>query len=163
MRTCDFSRLIMVFNLNKANTGLHTSVGYSKFRELTFDFFLQQVNMFPTRRNNILDLVLTTTPDNVVNLSCVSATSVDLSSYHSLTFFDFLLHVKLTRHHRRTMFDFQRADWYGLKCALKGIWQQKIFLAHLKELLKSFSKLFYSFYISRLVFEILRLEERKKT
>ena len=45
----------------------------------------------------------------------------------------------------------------------KGIWQQKIFLAHLKELLKSFSKLFYSFYISRLVFEILRLEERKKS
>ena len=38
---------------------------------------------------------------------------------------------------------------------IKGIWQQKIFLAHLKELLKSFSKLFYSFYISRLFFEIL--------
>ena len=46
---------------------------------------------------------------------------------------------------------------------LKGIWQQKIFLAHLKQLLKSFIKLFYSFYISRLVFEILRLEERKKS
>ena len=46
---------------------------------------------------------------------------------------------------------------------LKGIWQQKIFSAHLKELLKSFIKLFYSFYVSRLVFEILRLEERKKS
>ena len=46
---------------------------------------------------------------------------------------------------------------------IKGIWQQKLFLAHLKELLKSFIKLFYSFYISRLVFEILRLEERKKS
>ena len=53
----------------------------------------------------------------------------------------------------------QRCDLIGVK----GIWQQKIFLAHLKELLKSFIKLFYSFYISRLVFEILRLEERKKS
>ena len=88
---------------------------------ITFDFFLQQVNMFPTRKNNILDLVLTTTPDYVVNLSCVSARSLDLSSDHSLTFFDFLLHIKLTGHDRRTVFDFQRADWYGLQCALNNL------------------------------------------
>ena len=54
-------------------------------------------------------------------------------------------------------------DGTSISDTFKGIWQQKIFLPHLKELLKLFSKLFYSFYISRLVFEILRLEERKKS
>ena len=53
---------------------------------------------------------------------------------------------------------------YSIFCNYcKGKWQQKIFFAYSKELLKLFSKLFYSFYISGLVFEILRLEERKKS
>ena len=98
----------------------NTLAGSSKFRELTFDFFLEQVNMFPTRKNNILDLVLTTTPDNIVNLSCISARSVDLSSDHNLIFFDFLMHVKLTGDDRRTVFDFQHADWHGLQRALNN-------------------------------------------
>ena len=49
------------------------------------------------------------------------------------------------------------------KAFLKGKWQQKIFFAYSKELLNLFNKLFYSFHIPGLVFEILRLEERKKT
>ena len=51
----------------------------------------------------------------------------------------------------------------NIKNGFKGKWQQKIFFAYLKEFLKLFSKLFYSFYISGPVFEILRLEERKKS
>jgi hypothetical protein len=74
--------------------------------------------MYPTRVNNILDLVLTTTPDNIVNMSCVSANKMDLSSDHHLMFFDFLLHVKLTGLDRRTVFNFHLADWNGLQRAL---------------------------------------------
>ena len=92
--------------------------GSSEFRELTFDFFLHQVNMYPTRHNNILDLVLTTTPENVVNLSCVSAKTMDLSSDHSLTFFDILLNAKSIGFDKRTVFDFHHADWNGLYHAL---------------------------------------------
>ena len=44
-------------------------------------------------------------------------------------------------------------------CVPKVYGQQKIFFANLKELLKSFGKLFYSFNISCLVFEIFRLEK----
>ena len=89
-----------------------------EFRELSYDFFLHQVNMYPTRVNNILDLVLTTTPDNIVNMLCVSANTMDLSSDHHLMFFDFLLHVKLTGLDRRTVFNFHLADWNGLQRAL---------------------------------------------
>ena len=46
------------------------------FRELT-DFFLQQVNSFPTRLNNTLDLIFTKTPECVSDLSCVLP-SVDI-------------------------------------------------------------------------------------
>jgi hypothetical protein len=86
--------------------------------ELSYDFFLQQVNIYPTRVNNILDLVLTTTPDNIVNLSCVAADTVHLSSDHHLMFFDFLLQVKLTGYDKRTVFNFHLADWNGLRIAL---------------------------------------------
>ncbi len=118
--TGDFNFPDLSWNSNLVSTKSERciSVGSSKFRELTFDFFLNQVNMYPTRHNNILDLVLTTAPENVVNLSCVSAKTMDLSSDHSLTFFDVLLHIKSTGFDKRTVFDFHRADWNGLYHAL---------------------------------------------
>ena len=118
--TGDFNFPDLTWNSNLVSTKSERciSVRSSKFRELTFDFFLNQVNMYPTRHNNILDLVLTTAPDNVVYLSCVSAKTMDLSSDHSLTFFDVLLHIKSTGFDKRTVFDFHRADWNGLYHAL---------------------------------------------
>ena len=95
-----------------------TSAGSSEFRELCFDFFLHQINMYPTRQNNILDLVLTTVPDNILNLSCVSAETLEISSDHHLTFFDFQLFTKPRGCDRRTVFNFDRADWSGLRDAL---------------------------------------------
>ena len=62
------------------------SVGSTEFRELTLAFFLHQVNMYPTRWNNILDLILTNTVENISSLLCISAKSLDLSSDHCLTF-----------------------------------------------------------------------------
>ena len=86
----------------------------SEFRELTFDFFLHQVNMYPTRHNNILDLVLMTALENVVNLSCISAKAMVLSSDHSLTFFSISLKAKSIGFDKRTVFDFHHTDWNGL-------------------------------------------------
>ena len=77
--------------------------------------------MYPTRQNNILDLVLTNAPENIVNLSCVSAKTMDLSSDHNLMFFDILLHIKSTGFDKRTVFDFHHADWNGLYHALNHI------------------------------------------
>ena len=66
------------------------STGSVKFRELTLDFYLQQINMHPTRMNNILDIVLTSSPEDICDLSCVQPKTVGLFSDHSLLFFDFL-------------------------------------------------------------------------
>ena len=74
--------------------------------------------MYPTRHNNILDLVLTTIPANILNLSCVSAETFEISSDHHLTFFDFLLFTKQKGCDKRTVFNFHLADWSGFLDAL---------------------------------------------
>jgi hypothetical protein len=43
-----------------------------QFRDIVYDFFLEQVNPHPTRLNNILDLILTNTPECVIDVSCIS-------------------------------------------------------------------------------------------
>ena len=74
--------------------------------------------MYPTRLNNILDLILTNTSENIGSLSCVSAKSLNLSSDHRLMFFNFMLHLKMSEHDKRTVFNFKLADWDGLRNAL---------------------------------------------
>ena len=101
-----------------AISGKSISAGSSEFREVCFDFFLHQINMYPTRHNNILDLVLTTVPDNILNLPCVSAETFEISSDHHLTFFDFLLFTKQKGCDKRTVFNFHLADWSGFLDAL---------------------------------------------
>jgi len=71
------------------------SSGSTDFRELISYFFLQQINIHPTRKNNILDLVFTRSPETVRNLECVPPTQSNLLSDHSLLFFDFGVHAKL--------------------------------------------------------------------
>ena len=85
-----------------------------EFQELIYDFFLQQVNFFPTRFNNILDLVLTNNSECVIDLSCTSPTSVDMFSDHKLLFFDFQVHAKLSPRECRTVFHYCQADWKNL-------------------------------------------------
>jgi hypothetical protein len=64
--------------------------------------------MYPTRQNNILDLVLTTAPENILNLSIViSAETLEISSDHHLTFFDFQLFTKPKEPDRRTVFNYE--------------------------------------------------------
>ena len=101
-----------------AISGKSISAGSSEFREVCFDFFLHQINMYPTRHNDILDLVLTTVPDNILNLSYVSAETFEISSDHHLTFFDFLLFTEQKGCDKRTVFNFHLADWSGFLDAL---------------------------------------------
>ena len=104
--TGDFNFPDLTWNSSLVATKSERSIsaGSSEFRELAFDFFFHQVNMYPTRQNNILDLVLTNAPENILNLSCVSAKTMDLSSDHNLMFFDILLHIKSTGFDKRTGF-----------------------------------------------------------
>ncbi len=66
----------------------------TEFRELIYDFFLQQINIYPTRLGNILDLILTNCPEKVSNVSCVPAIRMNLFSDHNLLFYDIDLHIQ---------------------------------------------------------------------
>ena len=58
--------------------------------------------------------------------------------------------------HKITLIIFVKKDFFRKKQLPKWKWQQKKFLAHLKERLELFSKSFYSFFVSCFVFKILR-------
>ena len=85
--TCDFnfSDLTRNSSLVADETQQHISARSCEFRELTFDFFLCQVIRYPIRINRILDLVLSTTPEDIINLSCIKPSTMNLSSDQSTT------------------------------------------------------------------------------
>jgi hypothetical protein len=92
-------------------TSQNVSPSSTEFRDLAYDFFLEQVNPYPTRLNNILDLILTNSPECVIDVSCISPQSMDLFSDHNLLFFDFNLFAKLSSSDKRSVLDYRLADW----------------------------------------------------
>ena len=62
--TGDFNFPELEWNSNTSSSQ-NVSVNSVQFRDLVSDFFLEQVNLFPTRKNNILDLIFTNTPEAV--------------------------------------------------------------------------------------------------
>lgn len=83
----NFPDLILNSTLLSDSAEKTVSFGSVEFREIILDFYLQQINIFPTRSNNILDLVLTTCPEDICNLSCIQPKTMDLFSDHNLLFF----------------------------------------------------------------------------
>ena len=92
-----------------------------QFRDLVSDFFLEQVNPFPTRKNNILDLIFTNTPEAVTDVACISSTSMDIFSDHNLLFFEYNVSAKLSSCDTRTVLDYRSADLEGLFKTLTSI------------------------------------------
>lgn len=109
-------------NWNSDATSSQTVSGSSvEFRDLIYDFFLEQVNPYPTRLNNILDLILTNIPESVTDMSCISPKSMDVFSDHNLLFFEFNVFVKLSSCDTRTVLDYRSADWESLFKTLSSI------------------------------------------
>jgi hypothetical protein len=73
--TGDFNFPDLTWNLNDIQDC--TPPPYAiEFQELMYDFFLQQVNFFPTRFNNIIDLILINIPERVIDLLCISPCNI---------------------------------------------------------------------------------------
>ena len=121
--TGDFNFPDLTWNstLPPNSSHMNPSTGSAEFKELGLDFFLHQVNIYPTRQNHILDLILTSASENIGNLSCIPPSTIGISSDHHLLFFDLLLYVKSTGCDRRTVFDFQHADWNALHVTLSHL------------------------------------------
>ena len=100
---------------------ISSCTGSSEFRELMFDFVLCQVNMHLTRLNHILDLVLSTMPEDITNLSCLAPSTMNISSDHNLLFFNLQLRSKPLGHDSRRVYDISQADWNALQNSLNNL------------------------------------------
>ena len=76
------------------------------------------MNMYPTRYDNILDLIFTNSHEVVTDVLCASPKTIGIFSDHSLLFFDLELCTMSSARDSRTVFDFRSADWEGLNESL---------------------------------------------
>ena len=88
------------------------------FTEQLNDFFLTQVNTLPTRGNNILDLIVTSLPDQIENISKLKPMDSGLFTDHDTILFNLKTSIKAAPKLNRTVFDYRRGNMDGLRSAL---------------------------------------------
>ena len=77
------------------------------------------MNSYPTRQNHILNLILTSAPEFISNLSCIPPATLSIFTDHHLLFFDLLMRVGSKVCDNRNVFEFEHADWNGLHKTLR--------------------------------------------
>ena len=97
----------------------------SRFIDVCDELGLTQVVRDPTRENNILDLMLVTSPDRCVDIQVNPGISD-----HDAVCLTYEGRVKINKKKPRTVFLFKRADMSSLKEDLK-LYEQEEFIAHL--------------------------------
>ena len=104
------------FNLPNIDwsTGTATTndVIHGYFTKTVKDNFLWQLVNFPTRINNTLDLILTNIPEKVIKLAGFEDI---FNSDHKILSFELNLHIPRQSKAKRSVYNFKKADWSGLK------------------------------------------------
>lgn len=88
------------------------------FVKVLNDFFLEQMNTSPTRGENILDLVITSIPNRIKVSEVLKPSHTEISTDHSAVIFDLSLSCNPIPKIKRTVFDYRRADFDGLRSYL---------------------------------------------
>ena len=91
------------------------------FTELLNDYFLYQVNKQPTRGENILDLVITTVPDQVKVETILPPQESAIITNHNCVVFNIRATVKAPVKLNRYVYDYQKANFEGLRSILQSI------------------------------------------
>ena len=92
-----------------------------QFTELLNDHYLTQVNQIPTRGDHILDLVISSVPENVQNMSVFSPSQCGLVTDHSVIMFDIATPFKARQKIKRTVFDYNRGNFDELRATLETV------------------------------------------
>ena len=91
------------------------------FVKILNDFFLEQMNTCPTREENILDLVITSIPDRIKASEVVKPSDTEISTDHSAIVFNLSLSCNSISKIKRTVFDYHRADFDGLRSHIHSL------------------------------------------
>ena len=110
----DFNLPHVCWNSQELTSGTNENTFISILR----DFFLEQVNTTPTMGNNILDLVITSTPERIHISEVLKPTDSEILTDHSAIIFDISLMSNPVPKINRTVFDYRRADFDGLRSHL---------------------------------------------
>ena len=110
----DFNLPHVCWNSQELSTGTNENTFISILR----DFFLEQVNTTPTRGNNILDLVITSTPERIHISEVLKPNDSEILTDHSAIIFDISLMSNPVPKIKRTVFDYRRADFDSLRSHL---------------------------------------------
>ena len=106
------------FNLPRACWNSHENSKRANERTLIRildDYFLEQINNFPTRGDNILDLVITSIPNKVNVCEMLRPSESEMSTDHNAIIFDLKTECIPLSRATRTVFDYGRADFDGLR------------------------------------------------
>lgn len=88
------------------------------FIELLNDHFLTQLITVPTRGKNTLDLVITSVPELVSVTEILPPDQTAVFTDHSATLYEVSAFVKAPPKFQRTVYDYDKGDFVGLRAAL---------------------------------------------
>ena len=91
------------------------------FIEILNDHYLSQMNNTPTRGRNILDLVITSIPDHVSTCEVLSPEQAEVFTDHCVISFEFSAFIKAPTKTHRSVYDYEKGDFEGLRTALSAI------------------------------------------
>ena len=85
------------------------------------DHYLTQVNGVTTRDGNVLDLIITSVPDQVTVTEVLSSEKSGVFTDHCVLSFEYSAFVKSPNKINRTVYDYENGDFEGLRVALDAI------------------------------------------
>ncbi|CAB4025118.1 Hypothetical predicted protein [Paramuricea clavata] len=89
------------------------------FTEQLNNFYLIQLNTLATRGVNILDLVISSVPNQINNIILLNPENSSLFTDHSVIIFDLKTSIRAGPRLNRSVLDFRRGDFEGLHSALQ--------------------------------------------
>ena len=92
-----------------------------QFTKILNDHYLTQVSRVPTRGDHILDLVISSVPENLQNMSLLSPSQSELITDHSAITFDIATPFKARPKIKRTVFDYNRGNFNKLRATLETV------------------------------------------
>ena len=91
------------------------------FLEILTDHFLTQLNFIPTRRDSVLEFVITNVPDRVHVRELLSPKESDVFTDHGTVSSAFYASTKATHKIKRTVYDYRNGDFDRLRGALEAL------------------------------------------
>ena len=92
-----------------------------QFTELLNDYFFSQVNLQPTRGENILDLIITRVPDQAKVSNILLLQESGIVTDHNCIVFQVKGNVKALPKLNRHVYDYQKGDFQGQRSTLQNI------------------------------------------